>query len=58
MVELDFGLPPDTDNVFHIKEIQDMVNVIQRMIKDGERCPALDVADSSSYHTITKFSPL
>ncbi|XP_043270875.1 RNA-binding protein fusilli isoform X2 [Venturia canescens] len=30
-----FGLSPDTENVFHIKEIQDMVNVIQRMIKDG-----------------------
>ncbi|XP_070163335.1 RNA-binding protein fusilli isoform X1 [Polyergus mexicanus] len=30
-----FGLPPDTDNDFHVKEIQDMVNVIQRMIKDG-----------------------
>ncbi|KAL0125534.1 hypothetical protein PUN28_004564 [Cardiocondyla obscurior] len=30
-----FGLPPDTDNDFHVKEIQDMVNVVQRMIKDG-----------------------
>ncbi|XP_014473071.1 PREDICTED: RNA-binding protein fusilli isoform X2 [Dinoponera quadriceps] len=30
-----FGLPPDTDNDFHVKEIQDMVTVIQRMIKDG-----------------------
>ncbi|XP_012234976.2 RNA-binding protein fusilli isoform X3 [Linepithema humile] len=30
-----FGLPPDIDNDFHVKEIQDMVNVIQRMIKDG-----------------------
>ena len=34
---VDFGLTPDTDNVFHVKEIQDMVNVMQRMIKDGER---------------------
>ncbi|EGI69308.1 RNA-binding protein fusilli [Acromyrmex echinatior] len=30
-----FGMPSDTDNDFHVKEIQDMVNVIQRMIKDG-----------------------
>ncbi|XP_071647820.1 RNA-binding protein fusilli-like isoform X1 [Temnothorax longispinosus] len=30
-----FGLPPDTDNDFHVKEIQDMVSVVQRMIKDG-----------------------
>ncbi|EZA57241.1 RNA-binding protein fusilli [Ooceraea biroi] len=30
-----FGLPPDTDNSFPVKEIQDMINVIQRMIKDG-----------------------
>ncbi|XP_011173363.2 LOW QUALITY PROTEIN: RNA-binding protein fusilli [Solenopsis invicta] len=30
-----YGMPPDTDNDFHVKEIQDMVNVIQRMIKDG-----------------------
>lgn len=32
----DFGLPPDTDNDFHVKEIQDMVSVVQRMIKDGK----------------------
>ncbi|XP_018315667.1 RNA-binding protein fusilli [Mycetomoellerius zeteki] len=30
-----FGMPSDIDNDFHVKEIQDMVNVIQRMIKDG-----------------------
>ncbi|XP_014616855.1 PREDICTED: RNA-binding protein fusilli isoform X1 [Polistes canadensis] len=30
-----FGLQPDTDNDFHVKEIQDMISVIQRMIKDG-----------------------
>ncbi|KYN29054.1 RNA-binding protein fusilli [Trachymyrmex cornetzi] len=30
-----FGMPSDTDSDFHVKEIQDMVNVIQRMIKDG-----------------------
>ncbi|XP_011865109.1 PREDICTED: RNA-binding protein fusilli [Vollenhovia emeryi] len=30
-----FGLPPDTDNDFHVNEIQDMVSVVQRMIKDG-----------------------
>lgn len=33
----DFGLPPDTDNDFHVKEIQDMISVIQRMIKDGKK---------------------
>jgi len=32
----DFGLPPDTDNDFHVKEIQDMISVVQRMIKDGK----------------------
>jgi len=30
-------MPSDTDNDFHVKEIQDMVNVIQRMIKDGKQ---------------------
>ncbi|XP_057327455.1 RNA-binding protein fusilli isoform X2 [Microplitis mediator] len=30
-----FGMSLDTDNDFHVKEVQDMVNVIQRMIKDG-----------------------
>ncbi|XP_024938562.1 RNA-binding protein fusilli isoform X3 [Cephus cinctus] len=30
-----FGLAPDTDNEYHVKEIQDMVNIVQRMIKDG-----------------------
>ncbi|XP_066594106.1 RNA-binding protein fusilli isoform X3 [Prorops nasuta] len=30
-----FGVPPDTENDYHVKEIQDMVNVIQRMLKDG-----------------------
>ncbi|XP_074103071.1 RNA-binding protein fusilli isoform X2 [Cotesia typhae] len=30
-----FGMSPDTDNDFHVKEVQDMVNVIQKMIKDG-----------------------
>ncbi|XP_015183240.1 PREDICTED: RNA-binding protein fusilli isoform X2 [Polistes dominula] len=30
-----FGLQPDTDNDYHVKEIQDMISVIQRMIKDG-----------------------
>lgn len=29
-------MSPDTDNDFHVKEVQDMVNVIQRMIKDGK----------------------
>ncbi|KAK0171395.1 hypothetical protein PV328_009133 [Microctonus aethiopoides] len=30
-----FGNTPDLENDFHVKEVQDMVNVIQRMIKDG-----------------------
>ncbi|XP_043526961.1 RNA-binding protein fusilli isoform X2 [Frieseomelitta varia] len=30
-----FGLPLDTDNEFYVKEIQDMICVIRRMIKDG-----------------------
>lgn len=30
-----FGLPLDTENDYHVKEIQDMICVIQRMIKDG-----------------------
>ncbi|XP_034949442.1 RNA-binding protein fusilli isoform X2 [Chelonus insularis] len=30
-----FGMSSDTDNDFHVKEVQDMINVIQRMIKDG-----------------------
>lgn len=34
-----FGMPSDTDNDFHVKEIQDMVNVIQRMIKDENTKP-------------------
>lgn len=29
-------MPPDPDNDFHVKEIMDMINVIQRMIKDGK----------------------
>lgn len=36
-ISSDFGLPPDTDNDFHVKEIQDMISVIQRMIKDGKK---------------------
>ncbi|XP_012276396.1 RNA-binding protein fusilli isoform X2 [Orussus abietinus] len=30
-----FGFTSDTENDYHVKEVQDMVNVIQRMIKDG-----------------------
>ncbi|XP_046418613.1 RNA-binding protein fusilli isoform X1 [Neodiprion virginianus] len=30
-----FGLTPDTENDYHVKEVQDMVTIIQRMIKDG-----------------------
>ncbi|XP_076374457.1 RNA-binding protein fusilli isoform X2 [Megalopta genalis] len=30
-----FGLPSDTENDYHVKEMQDMISVIQRMIKDG-----------------------
>ncbi|XP_043581341.1 RNA-binding protein fusilli isoform X2 [Bombus pyrosoma] len=30
-----FGLPLDTENEFYVHEIQDMICVIQRMIKDG-----------------------
>ncbi|XP_032455398.1 RNA-binding protein fusilli isoform X2 [Nasonia vitripennis] len=30
-----FNLPTDEENDYHVKEIQDMIAVIQRMIKDG-----------------------
>ncbi|XP_033231129.1 RNA-binding protein fusilli isoform X3 [Belonocnema kinseyi] len=30
-----FGLSSDVDNDYQVKEIQDMINIIQRMIKDG-----------------------
>ncbi|KAJ8673368.1 hypothetical protein QAD02_004630, partial [Eretmocerus hayati] len=30
-----FNITPDADSDYHVKEIQDMVAVIQRMIKDG-----------------------
>ncbi|XP_044008245.1 RNA-binding protein fusilli isoform X3 [Aphidius gifuensis] len=30
-----FGLTADVENEFHVKEVQDMINVIQKMIKDG-----------------------
>lgn len=32
----DFGLTADIENEFHVKEVQDMINVIQKMIKDGK----------------------
>lgn len=34
--KLDFGLSSDVDNDYQVKEIQDMANIIQRMIKDGK----------------------
>ncbi|XP_058793021.1 RNA-binding protein fusilli isoform X2 [Phymastichus coffea] len=30
-----YNIPADTENDYHVKEVQDMVAVIQRMIKDG-----------------------
>lgn len=30
-------MPADTDNDYHVKEIQDMIAVMQRMIKDGKK---------------------
>ncbi|XP_011303208.1 RNA-binding protein fusilli isoform X1 [Fopius arisanus] len=30
-----FGIAAEVENDFHVKEVQDMINVIQRMIKDG-----------------------
>lgn len=29
-------MPADTDNDYHVKEVQDMIAVMQRMIKDGK----------------------
>lgn len=35
-VSSDFGIAADVENDYHVKEVQDMINVIQRMIKDGK----------------------
>lgn len=32
----DLGMTPDTESEFYVKEIKDMVNIVQRLIADGK----------------------
>lgn len=45
----DFGLPPDINNDFKVNEVQDMISVIQRMIKDGKPIKYWKYRDYSMY---------
>jgi hypothetical protein len=32
----DLGMTPDTESEFYVKEIKDMVNIVQRLLRDGK----------------------
>ena len=32
----DLGMTPDTESEFYVKEIKDMVNIVQRLLADGK----------------------